>query len=107
MVGIGQRRPNAADQHRCTGGQFVSTSTSATPARRLLRRIAVAGALGLAIAGTAAVVDASPASASVSPAFAGPCHPYQDGWTGTGIYAVNGYGGWCDGTGPDSYRAVA
>jgi hypothetical protein len=57
----------------------MCASTSARPAGGLFRRIAVAGALGLAIASTVTVVEASPAAASVSPAFVGVCHYYQDG----------------------------
>src|SRR5262249_10551798 len=59
------------------GGQLMRTSTSATPARQMLGRIAVAGVLSLAISGTAAVIDASPAAATP-----GPCYPGGDGFGG-------------------------
>jgi hypothetical protein len=52
-----------------------------------------------ALAAGALAMTASPAAASP-----GPCHPFDDGY-GRTIIPTNGFGGWCDGTGPSSYRA--
>lgn len=73
----------------------IGAGRSPARRRRLLR---VLMALGLAAGGMVAV--AAPASAG-----AGPCHSWSDGYGHT-IFIL-GYGGWCDGTGPSSYRAYS
>jgi hypothetical protein len=61
--------------------------------RSWFKRVVFAGAVVCGVAAGAVAVDATPAFAMTNP-----CFP---DWNG------NGFGGWCDGHGPQSYRAVA
>jgi hypothetical protein len=62
----------------------------------------VAGA-AIALSGAASTHSGAHATKVVQPASQGICHPNRNGQGP--VYVANGFGGWCDGTGPDSYRA--
>ncbi len=68
------------------------------PRRSLANRAAAVALATLVIATTAVVVKAAPAAATLRA-----CYENEDGY-GNLIF-LNGFGGWCDGTGPSSYRA--